>query len=154
MKAHMLFLLALCVAAFAASPANAALYKWVDDNGRVVYGDQPPPGVKVERLNAPAPPTNPHAVREVASKDAEIKQRQQQRAEEETKATKARAEAKRKSDGCSEARGRIKTLKEDMNVFRYNEKGEKVFLDTSARQSAIADNEKLLRDLNCPPPPS
>ena len=38
---------------------------------------------KAERLNAPAPPVNPNALREIASKDAELKQRQQQRADAE-----------------------------------------------------------------------
>ncbi len=32
----------------------AAMYKWTDANGRVIYSDQPPPGnVKVETINAP-----------------------------------------------------------------------------------------------------
>ena len=33
----------------AAVPAAAALYKWIDANGRVIYSDQPPPAnVKAE----------------------------------------------------------------------------------------------------------
>ena len=41
--------LALAIARGLAAPASAALYKWTDANGRVVYSDQPPPGnVKIE----------------------------------------------------------------------------------------------------------
>ena len=39
---------------------GAALYKWTDANGRVVYSDQPPAGdVKVDTVAGPPPPANP-----------------------------------------------------------------------------------------------
>ena len=51
----------------AAAPASAAIYKWTDANGRVVYSDQPPPAnVKVEAIAPPPPPANPNAVKELA----------------------------------------------------------------------------------------
>ena len=62
--------------------ADAALYKWTDANGRVVYSDQPPTGnVKVETLSGPPPPANPNAVKEMVNKDAELKKLQLDRAE-------------------------------------------------------------------------
>jgi hypothetical protein len=48
----------------------------------------------------------------------------------------------------------VLTLREDANVYRYNEKGEKVFFEPAERQKAIADNEKMMRDLNCAPAPA
>jgi hypothetical protein len=68
----------ICVLALAlvAGPATAALYKWTDASGRVVYSDQPPTGnVKVETLQGP-PPANPSAVKDLANKELEFKQRQ------------------------------------------------------------------------------
>ena len=53
----------------------------------MIYSDQPPPGnVKVETLNAPPPPANPNAVKDLAAKDAEIRKAKQARADEEAKA--------------------------------------------------------------------
>ena len=146
---------AFCAAAMmlAAANAQALLYKWTDENGRVVYGDQPPAGVKAERVNPGVTPPDPGAVRSMAAKDAEIKKRQQDRADAEAKADKDQADAKKKVDMCAQARGRIRTLRDDVNVYRYNEKGEKVFFEPAERQKAIADNEKMIRDLNCPAPP-
>jgi uncharacterized protein DUF4124 len=141
--------LALCALAFAALPAAAALYKWTDENGRVVYGDTPPAGVKAERVTTAVPPADPNAVREMASKDAQINKRQQARVDEEAKAEKAQADAKAKLDRCTQIRGNIQTLRSDANVVRYNEKGEKLYLDAPERAKGIADSEKLLRDLNC-----
>ncbi len=138
------------VAALTAISAEATLYKWTDENGRVVYGDQPPPTAKPERINSTVPPADPSAVRNMATKDAEIKKRQQQRADDDAKAERDQAEAKRKLDQCGQARGRIQTLREGSNVFRYNEKGEKVMLQQAERDKSIADNQKLMRDLGCP----
>jgi hypothetical protein len=60
---------------------SAALYKWTDANGRVIYSDQPPIGnVKVETINAAAASANPNAVKELAAKDAELKKAKQARA--------------------------------------------------------------------------
>jgi hypothetical protein len=140
---------AVCALAFAALPAAAALYKWTDENGRIVYGDTPPPGVKAERVKAAAPPDDPNAVRDMATKDAQINKRQQARAEDEVKAEKAQTDAKAKLDRCAQIRGNIQTLRADAPVYRFNEKGEKVFMEAPERAKGVADAEKLLRDLNC-----
>ena len=139
----------LCALAFAALPATAALYKWTDENGRTVYGDTPPAGVKAERVNAAAPPADPNAVREMATKDAQIKARQRSRAEEEAKAEKAQADAKAKGERCAQIRGNIQTMRSGAAVYKFNEKGEKIYLEGPDREKSIAESQKLLRDLNC-----
>ena len=45
--------------ALATTASHAILYKWTDENGRVAYGDQPPPGAKPERLNTSIGPADP-----------------------------------------------------------------------------------------------
>ena len=132
----------------AAPPSLAALYKWLDENGRVVYGDTPPPGAKADRLSA-APPADPGAVRDMASKDAELKKRQQQRADDAAKADKDQADLVRKRAQCQQARSNILTLRNGGNVYRYNEKGERVFYEAADRARAISENQVLIRDLGC-----
>ena len=45
------FLAALALSALLASPAGVAqLYKWVDDQGKVHYGDSPPEGAALEQI--------------------------------------------------------------------------------------------------------
>ena len=60
----------------AAPSAHAALYKWADANGRTVYSDQVPPGVKAELVGGAAPAANPDAVKEFANKAAEFRNEQ------------------------------------------------------------------------------
>jgi hypothetical protein len=147
--------LAVCAFAVAALPAAAALYKWNDENGRVVYGDTPPPGVKAERVSPAVAPSDPNALRDLAAKDAQMNKRQQERAAEETKSEKAQADAKAKLDRCVQLRGNILTLRATQSgVYRYNEKGEKVYLEAAEREKGIADSEKLMRELNCPGVPA
>src|ERR1700680_2522157 len=153
MKLHTSLIFAAGLGAFVAlssTVSHAILYKWTDENGRVAYGDQPPPGAKPERRNTSIGPADPNAVRDMASKDAEIKKRQQLRADEAAKTAKDESDGKKKLDQCVQARGRIKTLRNDVAVYRYNEKGEKVFYEAADRERAVADNQKLMRDLNCP----
>jgi len=141
-------LLALAFA-LAAAPAAAALYKWTDENGRTVYGDTPPAGVKAERVNVAAPPADPNAVRDMASKDAEFKARQKARADADAKAEKAQADAKAKLERCAQLKGNIQTMRSGAPVYRFNDKGEKVYFEAADKEKSIADSEKQLRDLNC-----
>ena len=154
MSCRSLLRLVACTLAFAALPAAAALYKWNDENGRVVYGDTPPPGVKAERVNPAVAPADPNAVRDMAAKDAQMNKRQQDRAEEETKAEKAEADTRARLDRCAQIRGRLQTLRADVAVYRFNDKGEKVYMPASERDKAAAESEKMLRDLNCPSAPA
>jgi uncharacterized protein DUF4124 len=139
------------IAALAGSASMAVMYKWVDENGRVAYGDTPPAGVKAERMSSGPGPADPAAVRDMATKDAELRKRMQQRTDDEAKVDKDRVAQNLRLTQCQQAVGRVKSLRQDPNVYRYNEKGDKVFLDTAARENAIAENNKLMRDLGCTP---
>jgi len=133
------------LAAALSLPAMAALYKWTDANGRVVYSDQPPPGgVKSEVVGPAPPPANPNAVKEMASQDQEMRKRQLDRAEAEKKAEKDRSLATRRQDLCLIVRGKIKDLgASQVAVYKYNDKGERVYMDDAERRKEIEANQEL-----------
>ena len=144
-------LVAAAVLALIALPAGAALYKWTDANGRVIYSDQPPTGnFKVESINAPPPPANPNAVKELASKEAELQQKKMLRADEEAKAAKTKAETDKKREQCAKVRGQIAMMQSEQNVllFRSNEKGEPVYMDDAARRKERDQLDAWVRE-NC-----
>lgn len=145
--------LAVCALAFAALPAAAALYKWTDENGRVVYGDTPPPGVKAARVNAMVAPGDPNAVHDMAAKDAQVKKWQMDRADAQARSEKAETDARAKLDHCAQLRGQLQTLRGTTAVYKFDDKGNKVFYDAAERTQSIADTEKQLRDLDCPSAP-
>jgi len=136
----------------AAPTADAALYKWVDANGRTVYSDQVPPGVKAEPVSGAAPAANPNAVKELGNKEAEFRKRQLDLAEDGKKAEKARADAQKLAAGCAQARAQIVNLRNgDFAMYTLNDKGERVFLDDAGRKAEIGRLEQSMRERNCPP---
>jgi hypothetical protein len=135
----------------AVAPAGAAMYKWLDANGRVVYSDQPPPAnVKSEIVKEPPPRANPNAAKDLVNQETEIKLREKKQAEEAKNADKARADADRRREICAQALGQLKALQlESANLYRFNDKGEKVFLDDAARRSETEQLQQVVRE-NCP----
>src|SRR5258705_9344397 len=99
---------AIGVALLTPGPATAALYKWTDANGRVVYSDQPPPGkTDVKTLQGPPPPANPGAAKDLANKELEYKQRQLETIEAGKKADKDRAATKELTENCTQVKGSL-----------------------------------------------
>jgi len=143
---------AALVAAAVSPFATAALYKWVDANGRVVYSDQPPVGVKSELVGAAAPPSNPDAMKELANKDAELKKRQSDRLEEANKSAKARTDAQKLASFCMQARTQASGMRRaDVAMYRLNEKGERVPMDEAARKAEADRLDAMVKEHKCPP---
>ena len=134
------------------SPAQSALYKWTDANGRVVYSDQPPSGgVKVETIAGPPPPANKNAVKDMANKEAEGRKQQADAAETAKKTAQTRADAQKRAGMCKDMRAELASLSADQVLLsRINEKGETVIMDDTERKRRRDALEANLR-ANCPP---
>jgi Skp family chaperone for outer membrane proteins len=139
------------LAALTAGSVQAALYKWTDAQGHVVYSDQPPQGnVKAEQLRAAPPPANANAAKELAQRDAEFRKRQDEAAKAESKATKERADAAQHTESCAQARGELKQLTESQApLYRYAENGERQLMDDDARTRERAKITAWIRDNKC-----
>ena len=134
-----LFFVLLCL--FAAS-AFAQQYKWRDADGKLRYGDVPPPGVKAERLKAPssgyapAPAPSAAAKKDAAGKTLTPEQAFQKRQEDAAKDrdTQAKADqaAQQKREHCERAQAALRTLESGQRVSRTNAQGERYFLDEAA----------------------
>lgn len=145
------FLVAL--AAVVALPAAAQVYKWVDEKGRVHYGEKPPEGVKAVEMGAPppspggntAPPPQPDW------KQKELESRRQ-RIERERKESQDSASAQRRESErayrCEEGRRRLQMLDEQIRLYDRNEKGEKVYMEDKYRPAAAAAAKRMVAE-NC-----
>src|SRR5947207_2397710 len=111
------------------------MYKWVDENGRVTYSDQPPVG-KVrskEVINIPgAPPSG--AARQLNDQDAQFKKRQDDAAKAQAAAAKKEEVDRQKQDNCTRARTELRALRDNAPLMRLTETGERVLLDAGARE--------------------
>lgn len=64
----------MTLAVLAAGPALAAMYRWVDDTGAVVYSQSPPPDGRAATAVAPPPPPSSSADAERQQLDNRTKQ--------------------------------------------------------------------------------
>jgi hypothetical protein len=141
-------LIMLAALAFAAA-ASAQAYKWVDKDGKVRYGDTPPPGVKATQLkgpaHAPTPPPAADAKKDAGAKDKEkplspeaaFRKRQQEKQEADQKAEKERADASAKRQNCDNAQTQLRTLQSGQRISTTNAAGERVYMEDAQRDQAI-----------------
>ena len=119
--------------------AVAQQYKWVDKDGKVQYGDTPPPGVKATRLKPPpgasqAPPAAAKKDAEKAlSPEAAFRKRQQEAKEKDEKAAKERADAESKRTNCEAAQATLRQIQSGQRMSTMNAAGERVFIDDEQR---------------------
>ncbi len=121
----------LVVALFTSSSTYAQAYKWVDANGQVHYGDQPPAKVKAEALHL----RETQASDATSMQDSERIQRQRQlvQALEKKRQQKKIAKQVKKHQktkmlkACKQLKGRIKHSETINRYYRYDENGEAVY---------------------------
>jgi len=142
----------------ASSPA-AAQWMWKDESGHVIASDQPPPpGTPQSRIlkepraraagTAAAPaasdadaPKAPDAQKSIADREFESKQRAKEAADAAKKADDDAAKAKALKENCATARSNVAALQAGGRAARFNEKGEKVYIDDAERQNEIAKQQ-------------
>ncbi|KZZ45097.1 hypothetical protein A3759_10845 [Thalassolituus sp. HI0120] len=121
-----------------AGVVEAQVYKWVDDNGKVHFGDQPPrnkpvAAEKVELKIAPRPTNEPLA------SEAERVRRQQQllqtlsqeRQQREEKRAKAKVAKERKAALCKRLAAKRDEMLRANAIYTTNENGEREYMDES-----------------------
>lgn len=147
--------LALVAAMAAASAQN---YKWVDKDGKVRYGDTPPPGTKTTQLKPPpGPAAPPAAAGSAAAKDAKkgpltpaeqeqaFRKRQIDARAAEEKAQKGQAASAEKAQNCAGARESLVALESGQRIARTDEKGERYFIDDAQREKDIVRAREMVK---------
>ena len=144
--------LLLAVGMAFAAVAMAQQYKWVDANGRVQYGDTPPPGVQAMPLkpppggaSAPAAAPKMDATKDL-SPEAAFRKRQQERQEAEEKAAKDRTDAEAKRVNCEQSQASLRTLQSGQRISTTNAAGERVFIGDEERAKEIERTQRAVND--------
>lgn len=148
MNKYFAFVLAL---AFSGG-ALAQQYKWTDKDGKLQYGDIPPPGVKATPLKLPPPGTG--TVAPAAKKDgkkelspeAAFQKRQQEARDNEEKAAKERADSQAKRENCESAQSSLRMLQSGQRVSTTNAAGERIFIDDAQRAREIERTQRSVSE--------
>ena len=147
----------LCAVGIAfAATALAQQYRWVDKDGKVGYGDTPPPGAQATPLRPPvAAPAAPAAPAPAAKKDgsttdlspeAAFRKRQQERQEKEEKSAKERTDAEAKRVNCEASQASLRSLQSGQRISSTNAAGERVFIDDEERAKEIERTQRAVSD--------
>ena len=146
------FLAAACVFSTA---AFAQQFKWVDANGRVQYGDTPPPGVKATRLKPPPPgvgagtsaaPAGKKGEKKALTPEEAFQKRQKDAAEAADKTAKDNAEAETNRANCEAARNAARGLSSGERVSTTSASGERIFLDDAQRARELERAQKAVAE--------
>ncbi len=122
------------------------IYKSVDEDGNVTYGDRPSGEVTEQRMALVSRSTDSASVdariEQRLERDAEREEARQRRAVEEEEAAAVRAEAEKRVARCEESRARLQSYDAALRLYKQDENGERVYLDDAERAAA----EKRARD--------
>jgi hypothetical protein len=142
----------------AALPASAVLYKWVDQDGKVHYSDQPPPdGAKKSGViaapapSAPSTPTPsgdaanpaPKGPPTAAEQEMEFRKRRLEAAEAEAKRQQEAQAAEEKKRNCAQATNRLAALETGGRLTKYGPNGEQVYLSDAELAKELGEARKV-----------
>ena len=149
----MLLRVLVCALSLAlAGGAAAQAFRWVDNDGKVRYGDTPPPGVKATPLNLPqgggasVVPAAPDTAAKDAKKgpltpaeqEKEYRKRQADAQKSREKEDKEQRDAAAKQENCARARETLAALESGQRIVRTLPDGERYYLEDSQREAEVA----------------
>lgn len=138
LKITLLFVLSLH-----AMGAFAGVYKWVDENGHVQYGDRPPPAVEESaevtiRDQGSAPPPPPQEVDRKQARDRLLEQYQREREEKKEATAKKRKQKEIQKKRCAYARKTLTEYLEHGLLYERLANQERRYLTDQERDAEIA----------------
>jgi hypothetical protein len=126
----------------AAGAATAAgVYKWVDAEGRVHFGDRPPDlgATAVEVPNTPVAPSVPDAAGARDQQERLLRAYAAERQERREREAKSRAEAEQRARNCAQARDRLRQYESAGYLYRLDPAGERVIVSDAEREQSTAE---------------
>jgi hypothetical protein len=134
----------LCAALLAWScTASAVVYKWVDAQGKIQYGDTPPDGVQAEVVelpgshasSAPTAPAKPALT--LQHQDPKVAQEKQSVAQDV-------AEVKQKQ--CADAQAAYQKLIDGRRIYKTDDNGQRVYLSSEEIDSSRLSAKQAVDD--------
>ncbi|MCW8847215.1 MAG: DUF4124 domain-containing protein [Sedimenticola sp.] len=123
--------------------AEAAVFRWVDAQGRVQFGDRPPPDQQAEELEIKSSPSgrgdpDSQTTQERNERRQKILESYQDEREEKRQAQKKRdAKAAQRKIRCAEARNRLHEYERATALYELQSDGSRVYLTKEQFESQI-----------------
>ncbi|MEW5757817.1 MAG: DUF4124 domain-containing protein [Pseudomonadota bacterium] len=141
LKLSLLIALLLPALAFAGK-----VYKWVDAEGNVQFGDQPQRDSAAEEVTIQKhTPDKTYLDRmEAVKKEQEKTDKQQQDQQQDT--AELEAMKKRQQEVCEQAKRNLEVLQNSPRVSMKDEQGNTVYLDGDQREAELKKNQDIIKE--------
>ena len=127
--------------------SHAAVNTWRDSKGRVQYSDEvPPPNVNAHTMNTPKAASGVQPQKSFLELEAERKKNLKERQDAAQKAATQQKNVQEKQKSCELAKSNLATFESNSPVAKYNDKGERIIMDDSARKQGIEEARKQIGD--------
>ena len=142
--------LLLIVAALYVVSAQAEVYKWVDEKGRVHYGDKPQAGSQAVEVKQHEAPDKPAAIGEDELSRDEKRQRisdmlEEDRLAKNEKREKENKERERKKRECNRLKDRQRHVERATGLYRLDKDGNRVFILNEQRKKSQQKLRKRIK---------
>lgn len=111
----------------------AEVYQWTDAQGRVHFGDRPPPTEKAREMRIREPRKINSDAEDSAARMKELdnffRRRQEEREASEQQEAQRKAEQEKRKAACRDMLAEIKHMEKVRAFYELNDDGERVFLD-------------------------
>jgi hypothetical protein len=133
---NLILLLGLIVSA----AAHAGVYKWVDDNGKVHYGDSPQASQATVEMNVDQTTTESSVSEDLLSREEKrerlLQSMEEDRIEKQEQRDKRKAENDRNRQKCNRYRDRMRHYERANALYKLDRDGNRVYMSESERASA------------------
>ena len=147
MKIYILLL--MLISPFA---VHAGVYKWVDENGKVHYGDQPQvtqPAVEMNIPDAASPSPSPTYSDDELSREEKrerlLQAMEEDRLEMQEKREKQKTEKERNRQRCNAYRDRMRHYERANALYKLDKEGNRVYMSDSERTSATKNLQAKIK---------
>jgi len=145
---HTYSILLFALLSITTQPIGADIYKWVDEQGNVHYGDKPVTGDDAEAVDLQLETTRT----DVGSERAEMREKlidvMQEDREEKAELRKQKlAERKARMKECTRLKKNLDRLRHAGSVYRKGEDGERSYFSKEKRAQAEAKFRKRIRQV-------
>jgi Domain of unknown function (DUF4124) len=140
--------LLLILLLLAGTNAFADIIKWVDDQGRVHYSDQPPPQdaqpktLRSDSESGDAAGSEVPAEQTIAERAAELKRNNLEKQAAADKAAQKKATEDALKQNCADAQANLTSLQSGVRIMEIDAKGERTYIDDTERQQRIAKAQR------------
>ena len=137
----MRFYLCILIALFVSNTAIAGkLYKWVDENGKVHYGDSPQVSQPTVEMNveetAPEPSFSEDLLSREEKRERLLQSMEEDRLEKQEKRNNQKAENEKNRQKCNRYRDRMRHYERANALYKLDKDGSRVYMSDGDRASA------------------